>query len=257
MPLKILYILFVSFSCHVMAWSETAKLNPEKFTKYRYLSGLMQKGIQFALSDQFDSTHYYFEKAYSMALAKKLDELIPLILVSHSRIFAMQNNYEKSFDKLNLAEPYFIQDSTRIYAGDYYEFRAQYYMKLNRDDEAIKALEKAERIRQITEPGKNWRTYNGLARLYNRKKMHEKAEFYLQKAEKLAKYQNTNRMLTDIQNELKFDEKDGTIAILNKENKKNKTRSGKNKIQKSVAWTCAFFLCIAFRFFVHYFAAEK
>jgi two-component sensor histidine kinase len=211
----------------MLVWPSWTKA--DKIKDYKTISSLLQEGIQAVIKEDVPSSHSAFEKAYTMAKEKGYDDLIAVITVSQSRLFALENDFDKVLANLLKVENYFTKDTMSSLAGDYHEYIAQCYLQQNKLPEALIALHNSERIRQRIEPSKNWRTYNGMARIYHKLKQHDVAEEYSKKAEKLAKIQNSKKVLLDLQTELTFDEKDGTIAILSKENKRTKVDLQKSK----------------------------
>jgi len=177
----------------------------------------MQEGLQLAMQNNLPGAHKIFDEVLQEAESKRYSDLVPVIVIAQSRLYAIQNDYEKGLEKLNIAEPIILLDSISSVAGDYYENKAQCYLNLKKYDLALSALKKCESIRLVVEPPKNWRTYNGMARVYHKLNQHEEAEKYSHEAEKLAKIQNSRKVIMDLQNELQFNEKDGTIAALSKE----------------------------------------
>lgn len=201
----------------------------DKIDDYKKISAILQEAIQAVIKEDVANGNALFEKAFKIAKEKGYEDLQAVIIVSQSRIYAMENNFEKVLSSLLQADAYFKKDTLSSLAGDYHEYIAQCYLQQNKYEAALEALKKAEKIRRIVEPSKNWRTYNGMARSYHRLQQHDIAEEYSKKAEKLAKIQNSKRVLLDLQNELTFNDKDGTIAILSKENKQTKVDLQKSK----------------------------
>jgi two-component sensor histidine kinase len=188
-----------------------------KIREIKILSDKMLKGLQMAMDDDTKKAHLIFDEVLNESIAKDYSELIPFIVNAQSRLHAIKNEYDKGLEKLLKAEPVILKDSVSTVAGDYYENIAQCYLHLNDYNKALMAFKKCESVRLKVEPPKNWRTYNGMARVYHKMNRHEEAEKYSSKAEKLAKIQNSRKVIIDLQNDLRFDEKDGTISALSKE----------------------------------------
>lgn len=201
---------------------------------YKTISHIMQEGIEQAFDNKTALANEAFEKAYLIAKSKNYDELIPVIIIAQSRLLALTNDYEKGLEKLTLAEPYLNNIVKNSLYGDFYEFKAQCYVHQKKYAEALESLKLCEKSRNEIEPAKNWRTYNGYARVYNRTNQPELAEEYSQKADKLAKIQNSKKILQDLQTELQFNEKDGTILILSSENKKSQLELKKTQFQRKL-----------------------
>jgi two-component sensor histidine kinase len=209
-------------------------VSADKIKDYKAISALLQDGIQSAMKEDIVSSEVAFEKAYTMANAKGYNDLIAVIIVSQSRLLALENDFDRVLANLLKVENYFKKDTMSSLAGDYHEYIALCYSHQNKLPEAITELQICEKIRQKFEPAKNWRTYNGMARIYHKLKQHDVAEEYNKKAEKLAKIQNSKKVLLDLQNELTFNEKDGTIAILSKENKRTKVDLQKSRYRNLI-----------------------
>ncbi len=210
---KLVCLLFVFLHCACL-W---AQHDINKIRETKLLSDKMLKGLQLAMEDDTKTAHTIFDEVLTEALSKGYSELVPFIVNAQSRLHAIKNEYDKGLEKLLKAEPVILTDSVSSVAGDYYENTAQCYLYLKDYDKALAAFKKCESIRLKVEPPKNWRTYNGMARVYHKLNRHDEAEKFSLKAEKLAKIQNSRKVILDLQNDLRFDEKDGTISALSNE----------------------------------------
>lgn len=195
----------------------------EKIQDYKLTSHIINEGIDMVLDNKIDEGHQLFKKALMLAEQKNYQELIPIIVISQSRLFALEDRHQEGLDVLLSIEPYFIENHDRPYAGDYFEYLGHTYLKLGNLDLALSSLKICEGIRLREEPSKNWRTYKGMAEIFERQGNTELAEENTTKARRLSKMQNSKKMLDDIKTDLTFNEKEGTIAILSLENRSTKT----------------------------------
>ena len=158
--------------------------DPTKIKGYKVISDILQDAIQSALENKYDSAHNKMNLAYNIAQDKSYIELVPIILMAQSRLYVSEQDYPRASEKIKLAEPFFKDDTITSIAGDFYDFQAQSYLHLNKLSEALAAIQKCEKIRLHIEPGKNWRTYIGMGRIYNKMGNTKTAEIYFQKSEK-------------------------------------------------------------------------
>jgi len=186
------------------------------------ISELLQTGIEKALQHQIPESYDYFNRAYDLCAYQKHDELIPVIVLSQSRLYLLEDKFEEAYACVQKAEKIIVQDSKSSLAGDYFEFLGQYFLHEKKYESALDDFNISEKIRNEIEPGKNWRTYNGMARVYRLMDKQELSEKYSEKASSLSKIQNSRKIIQDMQSELRFDEQSGTIAFLNQENLKSK-----------------------------------
>lgn len=213
------------------------KSSKDSFQIYKEISILLQIGINEALNNNLDVCYKSFDEAYQEALKQGLNDLLPIIAISHSRLYLIENNYDEAFRAIRKAKPYIDIQPQSILASDYYELMAQCYMDQKKFDLALNNLKLAEVIRAKYEPGKNWRTYTGMANIYRELNNDKVAQKYREKASKLSKIQNSRRTMLDLQNELKFDEQSGTIELLNTINFKTRTELEKSKFRNILLLT--------------------
>ncbi len=195
----------------------------ERIQDYKLISEIIYDGIDLVLDNKIDEGHHSFMQALKLAQQKNYQELIPIIVISQSRLFALEDKHQEGLDALLGLESYFIGNYDRPYAGDYFEYVGHTYLKMGNLELALESLKKCEAIRLNKEPAKNWRTYNGMAEIFDRQGHPDLAKEYTLKAKRLSKMQNSKKMLDDIKTDLTFNEKEGTIAILSSENRTIKT----------------------------------
>jgi len=228
---KIILTLFI-FLCHLV-FGNINNSQSNKFQDYKLISEIISNGIDLAFDDKIEEGLLAFDKALALAKLKNYEELIPIIVLSKSRLFAIEDRNEEGLQALLSIKKYFETDPQRPYAGDYFEYVGHTYLKMDQMERAIYFLKKSEQYRLIHEPGKNWRTYNGLAEIYDRLGQDQVSREYLEKSKKLSKIQNTKKMLGEIKNDLAFNEREGTIAILSSENIATKSALNRSRKQNT------------------------
>lgn len=234
--MKLITILGIVLLFNFSAWCQFN--SSDNINSYRQISDLLQKGIEKALNNNITESHNFFEEAYQQSLSQQLNPLIPLILIAHSRLYLIEEKYDEALDRILKAEKYIEENPKNSLAGDYYEFLGQCYIHQQKFELALENLKKSEEIRKVIEPGKNWRTYNGMARIYKSLNKIDLSEKFSEQASKLSKIQNSRRIILDMQNELKFDEQSGTIAYLSHENLKSKVELQKAKFKNLLLIIC-------------------
>ena len=128
--------------CIVMIMFFSNFLNGEKSSKdsfqiYKEISILLQIGINEALNNNLDVCYKSFDEAYQEALKQGLNDLLPIIAISHSRLYLIENNYDEAFRAIRKAKPYIDIQPQSILASDYYELMAQCYMDQKKFDLAL------------------------------------------------------------------------------------------------------------------------
>ncbi len=233
--MKSVFIIFVAVALTLPSYSNTTNSDNVKY--YKVIAELLQNGINEALNNNMKECYQYFDEAYAMAETQKLEQLLPILAISHSRLLFIEEKYSDAFIKIEKVSHLIAKQPSTTFAGDYYEILAQCYLEQEKWDLALLNLQKAEEIRIKVEPGKNWRTYNGMAKAYRSIGKDDLADEYSIKASKLSKIQNARRIILDIQNELKFDEQSGTIASLSMQNIKAKAELQKAKFRNILLLT--------------------
>lgn len=219
---------------------------------HRQISYLLQEGIEKALVNKIDESYHYFEEAYKLAMLHNDSLLIPIIVISKSRLYLIEEKYDEAYVCVLRASKYIESRPVSTLAGDYFEFLGQCYTQQKKYDLALEQLRKCEKIRKELEPGKNWRTYNGMARIYKILNQVDPYEKYSDMASKLSKIQNSKRIIMDMQNELKFDEQSGTISFLNQENFKTRAALQRTKFRNQLLLVSliSFVILTLFLFFI-------
>ncbi len=226
--------------------------NSESIIFNKKISGLLQSGIEKAMNNEISKSYAYFEEAYQLASTRKYDQLIPVIVLSQSRLYLIEDKYNEAFECIKKAEKLIESNPNSSLAGDYYEFLGQCYTHKMEYELAIVNLQKSESIRKLIEPSKNWRTYNGLSKIYKQLKNDSLREYYSEQSSMLSKIQNSKRIILDMQNDLKFDEQTGTIAYLNHENLKSKVELQKARFNNLLLLICltTFIIISVFLFYI-------
>ncbi len=213
-----LYLIILLIACFNTFAFGNLDSDKEKFQDYKIISNIIDQGIDLVLDDKIEEGHVMFKKALKLAGEKDYKELIPIIIISQSRLYALEDRHQEGLNALLSIKKFYTDNPDGPYAGDYYEYLGHTYLKLGNLSLALDAFKITENIRNKTEPAKNWRTYNGLADIYQQLNNPKLAEEYAVKSKRLAKMQNSKKILADIRNDMAFNEKDGTIAILSSEN---------------------------------------
>ncbi|MCB0647742.1 MAG: sensor histidine kinase [Saprospiraceae bacterium] len=161
------------------------------------IMSLIRDGLTAQARSEKDGLNH-FEAALRLSDSLQMSDLSTIIHIEQARMARQKLNVKTFLSELKKAEPYIMSNDSAAYADEYYALWAQYHYFMKDYPRALEWINKAEEVRDRMSPFRNWKTYNFKSMIYEAMGENQKARSADERAELLARLQNTSRTLDDL-----------------------------------------------------------